>query len=169
VVIANVNADDKRELASKYSVTGYPTLILFSPEHPEGERYSGARELDDLVSYVNDMAGTQRTAAGLLNGDAGRVAELDSLVAEFQAATAEEDEQGKQATLERVRTLVAGLEDRAQQWSAKVYQRALAQVQKAADYVQRETARLQKMIDSGSVSTQKIDEFKKRINILDSF
>eukprot|EP00013_Stygamoeba_regulata_P029627 CAMPEP_0177650714 /NCGR_PEP_ID=MMETSP0447-20121125/12102_1 /TAXON_ID=0 /ORGANISM="Stygamoeba regulata, Strain BSH-02190019" /LENGTH=356 /DNA_ID=CAMNT_0019153627 /DNA_START=69 /DNA_END=1139 /DNA_ORIENTATION=- len=165
VVIANVNADDKKDLASKYGVTGFPTLIFFSPSHPEGQRYSGARELDALVEHVNEVAGTQRTASGMLNGDAGRVAQLDELVREFVAA--EKDKAAE--VLERFEAKVAQLTDAAQQWSAKVYARALAKYHSAADYVQQETARLQKMIDSGSVSSQKIDEFKKRINILDSF
>ena len=52
---------------------------------------------------------------------------------------------------------------------AKVYQRAFQQIAQNAEYVKNEVARLERMIESGSLSSQKIDEFTMRSNILRQF
>ncbi|KAJ2868107.1 hypothetical protein GGH94_000375 [Coemansia aciculifera] len=59
VVIAEVNADDHRDLGTKFGVEGFPTLKFF----PKGgdvktpEDYSGGRDLDSLSSFVRDKTG----------------------------------------------------------------------------------------------------------------
>ena len=52
---------------------------------------------------------------------------------------------------------------------AAVYNRAFEKLKDDADYAKNEIARLQRMIDSGSLQSTKIDEFTQRINMLKKF
>jgi len=58
VVVASVDADAHKDLASKFGVTGYPTLKFFPKGSTEPESYSGARDPDGLIEYINNKAGT---------------------------------------------------------------------------------------------------------------
>ena len=60
IVAAKVNAEAESELASKYGVTGYPTLKYFPANSDKAEDYSGGREAPDLVKFINE-----KTQAGL--------------------------------------------------------------------------------------------------------
>lgn len=82
VVVAQVNADaeENKELASRFGVRSFPTIKFF----PKGETnepvaYEKGRSEADFTDYLNSWAGTHRTAGGLLNDLAGRVADFDSL------------------------------------------------------------------------------------------
>ncbi|CAN0441596.1 unnamed protein product, partial [Phaeothamnion confervicola] len=73
-----------------YGVTGYPTLKFFPAAldaadtdvtaSGEPEPYQGAREVKDMLKFVNERAGTLRTATGALQPEFGRVAALDAVV-----------------------------------------------------------------------------------------
>jgi len=51
VKIANVDCTKNKDLCGLYSVTGFPTLILFV-DGVEQERYKGSRQKDDLANFV---------------------------------------------------------------------------------------------------------------------
>ncbi|KAJ1853546.1 hypothetical protein LPJ57_007518, partial [Coemansia sp. RSA 486] len=59
IVIAEVNADDHRDLGTKFGVQGFPTLKFFS----KGEDvktpidYSSGRDLDSLSAFVQEKTG----------------------------------------------------------------------------------------------------------------
>lgn len=59
VVIANVDADAHKELGSRFGVRGFPTLKFFPAGSTEPEDYSGGRSASDIVTYVNNKAGTR--------------------------------------------------------------------------------------------------------------
>lgn len=60
MVIASVDADAHKALGTKYGVTGFPTLKLFTAEsNGEGIPYSGGRTAKDIVDYINKAAGTR--------------------------------------------------------------------------------------------------------------
>jgi len=83
VVIAKVDADAHKELGSRYGVTGFPTLKFF-PKGGDSKKpkdYSGGRELDSLIEYVNGEAGTR----GRVNKPATKVVTLDP--SNFDAVT----------------------------------------------------------------------------------
>lgn len=62
------------------NLSNLSTLQFFPSGSSEPEDYSGAREVEDLVSFVNSKAGTSRTPDGNLLPTAGRVAVLDAIV-----------------------------------------------------------------------------------------
>ena len=55
----------------RYDVSGYPTLKWFGDDKSAPEAYNGGRTLEDLVSFVNDNAGTKRTTSGSLDESVG--------------------------------------------------------------------------------------------------
>jgi protein disulfide-isomerase A6 len=57
VVIGNVDADQHKELGSRYGVSGFPTLKFFTPTG-EVENYEGGRTAEDIIAFINSKAGT---------------------------------------------------------------------------------------------------------------
>jgi len=49
VKIASVDADAHRELSSRFSVSGYPTLMFFPSGSKTSESYSGGRTSGDIT------------------------------------------------------------------------------------------------------------------------
>ncbi|MCD7446487.1 Protein disulfide-isomerase-like 2-2 [Datura stramonium] len=64
VVIANLDADNHKDLAEKYGVSGYPTLKFFPKGNKAGEDYDGGRDLNDFVNFINEKCGTSRDSNG---------------------------------------------------------------------------------------------------------
>lgn len=60
MVIAEVNADEHRDLGTKYGIRGFPTIKYFPEGSSEPEDYSGGRTADDLIAFVNEKAGTNK-------------------------------------------------------------------------------------------------------------
>ena len=58
VVIASVDADAHKSLASAFGVKGFPTLKWFPKGSTTAEEYAGGRSLDDLLAFVNGKLGT---------------------------------------------------------------------------------------------------------------
>merc|ERR1712065_12940 len=157
-VVAAVDADSHRELASEFGVSGYPTILAFPGDDKSGEeKYSGGRTADDITEYLNEKGGTLRKSDGSLLPAAGRVAALDDPAAQFLDAAEE-----AQALWEAY--------DGSFNKAAKYYHQAMKKIiAKGAEYVVSEPARLERMIDSGSLKAEKIDEFRARINVLAAF
>jgi protein disulfide-isomerase-like protein len=57
VKIANVDADEHKDLSHRYDVSGFPTLKYFPAGSTVGETYSGGRTAPDLVDFVNKKTG----------------------------------------------------------------------------------------------------------------
>lgn len=161
VVIANVDATVSPDLASRYGVSGYPTLKVFPPGVTEPVPYEGARELPELVSYMNEIAGTFRLADGSLALNAGLVEALNEVVEEAQAQGGFDE-----AFVSRMTEVAADLE----QPTVKHYLSfARKVVDKGEGYVEKELARLQGFVKSKSVTAEKKKNFSIRYNILRMF
>ncbi|KAF8006653.1 hypothetical protein BT93_K0838 [Corymbia citriodora subsp. variegata] len=164
VVIANLDADNHKDLAEKYGVSGYPTLKFFPKKNKDGEEYDGGRDLDDFVNFINEKCGTSRDGKGQLTSKAGIVASLDTLVKEFVAATGEE----KKAIFSKIEEEVGKLEGSSVRYG-KIYTKAAKNcLDKGADYAKKEIERLQRMLEK-SISPAKADEFTLKKNILSAF
>eukprot|EP01133_Synstelium_polycarpum_P000220 gene220-268_t len=57
VVIAKVDCDVHKEVCTKHGVSGYPTLKIFT-KSTEAKDYNGMRSVDEIITYVNNAAGT---------------------------------------------------------------------------------------------------------------
>jgi len=59
VVIANCNADDN-DVAHVWSVSGFPTIVLFpsGSSSKKGIAYQGARDVESMFAWLQDNAGT---------------------------------------------------------------------------------------------------------------
>ena len=58
VVIAEVNADEDRELASRFEIKGYPTLKFFPAGHADApEDFRGERSAEGLTNWLNERIG----------------------------------------------------------------------------------------------------------------
>jgi len=163
VVVASVDADAHKDLGTKFGVTGFPTLIYFSKTDKSGERYSGARELPDLVSHINSKAGTQRQDNGRLFATVGRDSTLDELAQKFVASTGDRAAITAEA---ETRAKAVASENPHASWYSKFMG---VIVKKGDDWVAKEQERVKGMLDGGNLSVEKVDEFSIRTNILSAF
>ena len=52
-ILASVDCTVETELASRFHIEGYPTLLAFKRDATAGIPYNGAREVDALVAFIN--------------------------------------------------------------------------------------------------------------------
>jgi protein disulfide-isomerase A6 len=163
VKIAKIDCDAHAGVCKDFGVQGYPTLKWFSKtDKSEPQAYEGGRDVDSFVSFINEKTGLERQTNGRPGPNAGRVEELDALVAGYATVS------DKAALLKKAKETAAALTGAAAK-SAKLYLRALELLQTKADYLQTETERLSRMLESGSLSAAKADEFAIRLNVLKAF
>jgi len=166
VVIAKIDADNYRDIGSRYGVSGFPTIKFFPKggNKDEPEQYDGPRELNDFVTFINGKTGSKRNADGKLDATAGRIVALDEYAAKFLAGN--KIEQGSWFT--KADALAAGLKGE-EAAAGKVYSKIMANIlQKGNDFVKTETERVTKLLQ-GTVTPAKSDEFTRRKNILSAF
>jgi len=161
VLIAKVDATEEPELANRYDVSGYPTLKWFPAGSAESESYDKAREIEDMVSFINEKAGTQRNADGSLTSDAGRVGALDDLIGAASAIDA-----SFVATITAAAASLTGKDALLGKNYVTIAQKI---VEKGADYVEKESARLTKMSANPSVVPESKTNFQMKLNVLESY
>jgi len=167
VVVAKLDSDKYRDVASRFGVQGYPTLKFFpAGENKEAQEYSSGRDVDSFISFLNQKAGTSRSADGSLAESAGLIPSLTTLAKSFATASDAERKDILQKANEEVRNLPT-VEAKGR---GEVYTRAMGRIaDKGLSYVDGEVARLEKILAAGSVTGEKADSMKVRINILKTF
>ncbi|EGG16584.1 protein disulfide isomerase [Cavenderia fasciculata] len=163
VEITKVDCDAHKDLCSKYGISGFPTLKWFPKNNKEGEKYEQGREVDTFISFINKNAGTLRVKGGRLLATAGRIEKLDEIAAKFVDATAAVKKELIVAAKKIVDTLTAEVKDQ-----GKLYVKIMENIEKASDYATKEVARVTKIL-AGSVPAKKLDDFSKKLNVLDAF
>jgi len=163
VVIANVDADKHSTVGGRFGVSGFPTIKFFPKDNKAGVAYEGGRELEDFVKYINEKTGAKRSVTGRLEESAGRIDQLDSIVSNFLSAAAKEAELKKAEAI--VKSLAADVAKHGETYVS--YMKAV--IKKGKDVVESEVARLGKIIEGGSLTPSKVDEFTIRKNILSQF
>ncbi|KAH1108528.1 hypothetical protein J1N35_012296 [Gossypium stocksii] len=164
IIIANLDVDKSRGIGEKYEVGGLPTLKLFSKGNKAGEDYNGDRDLDDLVTFINEKCGTNRDAKGQLNSKAGILSSLDASVKEFVAASGDE----KKIVFSKIEEEVQKLKGSTSRYGKIYLKAAKSCLEKGADYPKKEIERLQRILDH-SISPEKADELTLKKNILSTF
>ena len=166
VVIAKIDADKHRELGERFGVSGFPTLKFIPGGAMEGgikaeaaaEPYEGPRDLEGLVAFINEKAGTARASDGSLLPTAGRTAELDAAAAAFMAASP------------AARAGLAAALPASASAPADRYAKVMAKVlEKGAAYAAKELARLEAMLGNEAIAKSKKTDIAYRRNVLAAF
>ncbi|PSR94311.1 thioredoxin-like protein, partial [Coniella lustricola] len=166
VLIAKVDADSEgsKATAKAHGVSSYPTIKFFPAGSKESEAYNGGRSEQDLVTFMNEKAGTHRAEGGGLDTTAGLVDALNVIVDKYTAGqTALADaaaEVGKEA---------AGLKEGVQAKYAEYYVKVFDKLSKNNDYASKELTRLDSILKKGGLAPTKLDEFTTKSNILRRF
>ena len=169
VVIASLDSDAHRDTASKYDIKGYPTLKWFPRDNKAGEPYSGSRELEPLVEFVNQKAGKFRNSDGSLKAEAGVVPRMSVLAADFVAAISKGDGDKVSAVLADAKNAIAELTGDIRS-NAETYLRSMERaVDKGVSFFQKEVTRLQGIVNSGNVAGSQREKMMRRLNILKVF
>ena len=56
--IGAVNCEDERDIAQKYKIDGYPTVLFFGDDKAKTEEYEGNRKADKVIEYLFEKAKT---------------------------------------------------------------------------------------------------------------
>lgn len=156
--LVDCEAEPSKDLAARYGVKSYPTIKFFPKGTTDGEAYSGGRSEVDLVTFLNEKAGTHRTPGGLLDTVAGVIPSLDSVVEKIRTNGGDK----AYAELEKQ----AG---KAQEKYAEYYAKVGKKLQENKEYVEKELTRLTNMISKGNLAPEKMDDLVSRSNILRRF
>jgi len=163
IVIASLDADQYKDLGTAFGVTGFPTLIFFSKNNKKGERYNGGRELPDLLAHINQETGTNRLDNGRYHHSVGRFESLDELAKKFINSLGGADAE-KHATEAEEHATKLDIDHAT--WYPKFMKVIL---KKGVDWIAKEKARLEGLLEGGAISGEKADEFTIRKNVLAAF
>ncbi|KAG7089585.1 hypothetical protein E1B28_011252 [Marasmius oreades] len=162
-IVANLDADDKKNtgIAQRYGVTGFPTIKFFPKGSKEPIAYEGGRTEADFVQFLNEKCGTHRAVGGGLNDEAGRVSEFDALASKFFVATADARDSLYKEALALSGTIGV---------ASKHYLRVMEKVVNSSEkYLEKESKRLESILQKRNMAPAKLDEIKIKANILRSF
>lgn len=165
VLIAKVDAEaeNAKATAQDQGVTSYPTIKFFPKGKKEPEAYNGGRTETDLVSFINEKAGTHRAVGGGLDATAGTIEALDALVQKFTGGSSI-SEVAAEAT-----KAAKDLKEGAQYKYAEYYVKVFDKISKNDGYAAKELARLDNILKKGGLAPEKLDEFTSKTNILRRF
>lgn len=161
VIVAKVDAEaeNSKATAKANAVASYPTIKFFPRGSKEAVAYTGGRTEKDFIDFLNERCGTHREVGGGLNDKAGTIEALDAIVAKYISGTSFEP-------------MVKEIKEAAGSLSAKYadyYVKAGNKLQENAEYAQKELARLQRILDKGNLTPEKIDDLVSRSNVLRRF
>ncbi|CAK5269157.1 unnamed protein product [Mycena citricolor] len=162
-VVANVDGDDQKnkDLATKYGVSGFPTIKFFPKGSSVPEAYDGGRSEADFVKFLNEKCGTARAVGGGLTDQAGRLPAFDALAAKFFAGAADV----KASVFDEATALAAtaGI-------ASKHYLRVMEKIVNGTEgYLEKEVKRLESILKKRNLAPAKLDEIKIKSNILQAF
>jgi len=69
IVVAKVDADKHKDLGGRFDVKGFPTLKWFPKGSTTPQDYSGGREADDIIKFINERAGTNAKTSAPASSD----------------------------------------------------------------------------------------------------
>ena len=159
VLIAKVDceAPNAKSTAEDAGVTSYPTLNFYPKGSTEAIPYTGGRTEADLISFMNEKAGTHRSVGGGLDSIAGTIPSLDQIVATLKT--------GGDMAYKELETAAGALSVKYAEYYSKVAKKA----EQNQEYVEKELKRLQGLLKKGGLAQDKKDDLTSRSNILSKF
>jgi endoplasmic reticulum protein 29 len=158
VGVSEYGDKENSDLSDRYSIKSddfpqYRLWLKSKPSSADPVVYKGEKKSDGFLRFV-------QAEAGVWVGLPGQLKEFDELAKEF----------GKDATAakKKAEVAVAKVSEKDAD-AAKYYVKVMTKAATASDFITKETERLQKMIDDGSVKATKKEQFGRRLNILSSF
>merc|ERR1719378_1266873 len=157
VGVSEYGDKDNSDLAERFGIKtdDFPQFRLWkkgSSSTDEPIKYDGPKKSADFLRFVQEKANAWI-------GLPGQVKELDELAKELVG--------GADAA-----TIIAKAEKAAaesDEETAKYYVKAMQKLSKDKEFIAKETTRLNKMMDDGSVKANKKEQFGRRLNVLNSF
>ncbi|KAK5684056.1 hypothetical protein LTS10_003920 [Elasticomyces elasticus] len=159
VLIAKVDceADNAKATAQDAGVKSYPTIFYYPKGSKEAVPYTGGRSEADLVSFMNEKAGTHRSVGGTLDALAGTIPSLDDMAKTLKS--------GGDAAYQKFAEAAGAVSDKYAEYYGKVAKKS----SENAGYVVKELSRLQGLLAKGGLAPAKIDDLTTRSNILRKF
>jgi len=157
VGVSEYGDKDNSDLAERFKINSedFPQYRLFTKgtnSYAEPLVYTGEKKSDEFLRFVQDKAGAWI-------GLPGQIKELDALAKEFIGAT------DKDAVLKKAEEAAAASKEETAKYYIKVMQKSAADT----EFVTKETTRLKRMMEDGSVKPTKKEQFGRRLNVLSSF
>merc|ERR1719284_301972 len=158
VGVSEYGDKDNSDISERFSIKSddFPQYRLWlkgKSSSTDPTVYKGDKKSEAFLRFV-------QAEAGVWVGLPGQIKEFDALAKEFATDAAG-------ATAKAETALKAAAEKDAD--GAKYYVKVMTKLAASKDFVKKETDRLQKMIDDGSVKASKKEQFGRRLNILSSF
>jgi len=157
VGVSEYGEKENADLSDRYSIKteDFPSYRLWLKGKATAEPvvFKGDKKSDAFLRFA-------QAEAGVWVGLPGQVKEMDELAKGFA-----KDPKG---TVSKAETAAKGVSEKDAD-SAKYYVKVMTKLAGSSDFVKKETDRLQKMIDDGSVKANKKEQFGRRLNILSSF
>ncbi|OHS93310.1 putative protein disulfide-isomerase A6 [Tritrichomonas foetus] len=152
VSICEVDSDKYKSFFFDYTIRKYPSMNLFV----EGQRknYEGELDKSDIIDYINDFCGTQRTEEGGLSSEAGVIDEVSTIVEDFMRKR-------NQKYITEMK-MVDGTEQ---------YVEIMEDILKTGNFdsLFRERERLASILSQESASQASQDKLKIKLNIISTF
>ncbi|KAI9894317.1 MAG: hypothetical protein M1814_003073 [Vezdaea aestivalis] len=161
VIIGKVDAEapNAKATAKEQGVSSYPTIKYFSKGSKVPEDYTGGRNEDAFIAFINEKAGTNRAVGGGLNSKAGTIETLDSIVTRFTGG----------ATIESLTKELQKTAKAAKVKYADYYVKVFNKLSSNSGYAQKELSRLDNILKKGGLAPEKRDDITVRKNILSRF
>lgn len=164
-VVAKVDADSERDLASRFGVSGYPTIKFFPKSNKDGEEYSSGRSEQDFIDFLNEKCGTKRVSGGGIDDSAGRVDAYDTIATSYMSGP----QADRESLVADITKSVESESDEEYKAAGSYYIKVMTKIaEKGESYVTNEIARLERMLE-GNMKADKRDAMFKRKNILSVF
>jgi endoplasmic reticulum protein 29 len=157
VGVSEYGDKDNSDIAERFSIDSadFPQYRFWSKSSTDPIKYTGEKKQDDFLRFLQEKA-------GVWIGLPGQVKELDALAKEFIKAS------DKAAVVKKAEAAAKSVDSKDAD-AAKYYVKVMTKTSADSGFVTKETARLKKMQDDGSVKADKKAQFGRRLNMLSSF
>jgi len=139
-IVAKVDANNEKDLESRFRGKKYPLFRFFSKQNKDGRIYLGGRSEEDFINFLNRQCGTSRVTGGGLDETVGRLDIFDEIAEKFMSDINREK-------------LISAMErhpdiESYDKKTVEYYVKSMKKVvEKGASYIQVEISRLQKILD----------------------